>query len=55
MAGKATQQNTHHLKNGTLVTGGFRLLDADGRVIKEGHLPTSPRVEVPIEYSEVYQ
>lgn len=40
---------------GTLVTGGFRLLDSDGRVIKEGHLTNSPRVEVPVEFSEVEQ
>lgn len=42
-------------KTGTLVTGGFRLLDNDGNVIKEGHLPDSPRVEVPVEFSEVKQ
>lgn len=50
-----TVQNIHHQRTGTLVTGGFRLLDADGTVIKEGHLPDSPRVEVPVEISEVQQ
>lgn len=46
MSGNATRP-------GTLVTGGFRLLDADGKVIKEGHLPNSPRIEMPVEFSEV--
>lgn len=44
---------TINKRTGTLVTGGFRLLDSDGRVIKEGHLPNSPRVEMPVEFSEV--
>lgn len=46
-------QNVHRSKRGTLVTGGFRLLDEHGTVIKEGHLPDSPRVEVSVDFSEV--
>lgn len=52
MAGN-TIQNVRYTKRGTLVTGGFRLLDEHGNVIKEGHLPDSPRVEVPVDFSEV--
>jgi hypothetical protein len=51
MPDKAIAHSTQ--KSGTLVTGGFRLLDSEGRVIKEGHLPDSPRVEVSVDYSEV--
>lgn len=46
-------QTVSTTKRGTLVTGGFRLLDEHGTVIKEGHMPDSPRVEVPVDYSEV--
>jgi hypothetical protein len=48
-------RNVQHTRRGTLVTGGFRLLDEHGRVVKEGHLPDSPRVEVPVDFSEVNQ
>lgn len=52
MAGN-TIQNVRRTQRGTLVTGGFRLLDEHGTTIKEGHLPDSPRIEVPVDFSEV--
>jgi hypothetical protein len=55
MAQHKAIQNVLRSQRGTLVTGGFRLLDEHGNVIKEGHLPNSPRVEVPVDFSEVEQ
>lgn len=53
MADNTIRKSANRPQRGTLVTGGFRLLDEHGQVIKEGHLPNSPRVEVPVEFSEV--
>jgi hypothetical protein len=40
-------------RTGTLITGGFRLLDQDGNVVAEGDMPDLPRTVELVEFREI--